>query len=144
MSDRLVHSGLPLFAATDVSGMAPVKFFGASAGIKTVIACATANDEPIGFTGQVGAIGGRPVSVLKPGDLAQGVAGATVLSGADVTVTGATAAVGASGSYSQPLLGAARGASGSVVWRAGIAAAPANPGDVFTYLFSPRQLSGLA
>lgn len=144
MSDRLVHSGLPLFAASDVPGLSPVKFFGGSAGIKTVVACATANEEPIGFTGQVGALGGLPLSVLKPGDLAQGVAGATVLSGADVCVTGATTVVGGSGSFSQPLQGPARGASGSVVWRTGTAVAPANPGDVFTYLFSPRQLSGLA
>jgi hypothetical protein len=144
MADRLVHSGLPLFAASDVPGLAPVKLFGASAGIKTVVACATTTEEPIGFTGQVGAVGGQAISVYKPQDIAQGVAGATILSGADVGLAGATTAVGASGSFSQPLHGPVSGASGSVVWRAGKALAPANPGDVFTYLFSPRQLSGLA
>lgn len=144
MSDRLVHSGLPLYAASDVSGLTAVKLFGASAGIKTVVACATANEEPIGFTGQVGAVGGQPLAIYKTGDIAQGIAGATVLSGDDVGISGATTYVGASGSYSQPQLGPVLGASGSVVWRAGQSLAPANPGDIFVYLFSPRQLSGLA
>lgn len=144
MSSRLVQHALPRNAASDIGPYAPVKVFGASAGFRTVVGIATANEEPVGVTGEVGAGGGKPVTVYDPGNDMKGYAGATILSGADVGVVGATTVAGPSGNYSQPLLGPVRGASGGIVYRVGQANGPAIPGQIFSFYVNPRQLSGLA
>lgn len=144
MSSRVVNESLPFNAASDIPGFAPVKLFGASAGVRTVVGIATTNEEPIGITGESGAPGGRAITVYPPGQIMRGIAGATITSGGDIGVVGATTVAGASGNYSQPLLGPVSGASGGRVWRLGSSVQPVVPGQVFSFYVNPRQLSGLA
>lgn len=144
MSSRVVNHTLPFNAASDIAGFAPVKHFGASNGVRTVVGIATTNEEPIGITGERGAAGGNPVTVYDAGNQMQGIAGATVTDAGDVGIVGATTVAGPSGNFSQPLLGPVSGASGGRVWRIGTAQQLAVPGQIFTFFVSPRQLSGLA
>lgn len=144
MSSRVIQHAVPLNAATDVSGWAPVKFFGASNGVRAVVALATTADEPIGVTGEIGAPAGEPVAVYDRGSIMKGVAGATITDGGDIGYVGATTVAGASGNFSQPLLGPVAAASGAKVYRVGQAVMPAVPGQVFSFYVSPKQLSGLA
>lgn len=144
MSSRIVQHAVPLNAATDVPPHAPVKFFGASNGVRAVISIATTSDEAIGISGEVGAAGGQPIAIYDRGSTMKAVAGATITDGGDVGYVGATTVAGPSGNYSQPLLGPVSGASGSKVFRVGQAVMAAVPGQVFSFYVSPRQLSGLA
>jgi len=144
MSSRFVQHSLPFNAASDIAGYAPVKFFGASNGVRAVVGIATTNEEPVGITGERGASGGAPVTIYGPGNVMQGVAGATVTDAGDVGIVGATTVAGPSGNFSQPLLGPVSGASGGRVFRLGVSNQPAVPGQVFSFYVSPRQLSGLA
>lgn len=133
---------LPLHAgATDVIQNAPVKIV--AGGVKIVQVVQSSADHPIGIA-RASAPAGYPVAVRDRSEVVRVQAGATVAAGAYVGVASVTATAGASGNIQVPILGEVAKASGSVVWAVGIALEPANPGQIFSFLVEPTQLSGLA
>lgn len=127
-----IHSNpLPGIAATVIADRVAVRVI-AGATQRAVGPVASTNQEPFGVV-DAGATSLAPVTVHGDQSYVKAVAVASLGVGADV---GHASANGA--------LGPVAGASGSNVWRVGIAQEAAAAGEVFTVFVNPRQLSGLA
>lgn len=127
-----LHSNpLPAIAATPIADNFPVRVI-EGATQRCVGPLASTNQEPFGIT-DAGATSLAPVTVHGENSYTQAIAAASL---------GAGAAVGIASTGGR--LGPVVGASGSIVYRVGIAAEPAAAGEYFAVYVNPRQLSGLA
>lgn len=131
MAFDLHNNPLPGIAATVIEDRVAVRFI-AGATQRAVGPVASSNQEPLGVV-DAGATSLAPVTVHGDQSYVKAVAVASLGAGAEV---GHASANGA--------LGPVAGASGSDIWRVGIAQEPAAAGEVFTVFVNPRQLSGLA
>lgn len=130
---RESHNGLIEPALKAASAMSPRTAVKLDTVANQVVAVASRNQEPLGLTGAASAAQGLPVVTYGPGNVVKAIAGASLGYGADIGVASTNGA-----------LGPVSAASGSVVWRVGVAREPAAAGEVFSLYINPRQLSGLA
>jgi hypothetical protein len=135
---------LPAFAASDVFSKQPVTI--ASTGDWLVVPVASSSVEPVGIARDDQAQGYSVTVYDGPGSIIRVIAGATVAQRQDIGVSGATNyAHPVSGNVAtQTFYGPVSGASGSGVYRVGVALEEANPGQYFALRVNPKQLSGLA
>lgn len=140
-----VKGRLSAFAASDMISGSVVGVLGASGQDRNVVMLATANVEPLGVVRDNNAQYSA-CTVFDQENVVRGLCGASISAGANIGVSGVTAAVNplTGNTVNAPVLGIVAGASGSTVWRAGVAEENANPGQIFSWRVNPRQLSGLA
>lgn len=141
MAHSQMDDRIPLKAASAIAAYLPVKFLDAASAVsETVVQAASLNDLALGFTSASVASPGDPISWWQPGDVAKGIAGASMGAGALVGVgssNGVLAPVLASGLSTA--LGSALGAAG-VRWAVGVVLKNAAAGDRVPVFVSPRQI----
>lgn len=133
MAFELTRNAFPGIAASAVIPHQVVRL-AAGSGERGVCPVASSNEEPLGIALASAAIG-EAVTVYDLGNVAKGVAGASVGAGALVAV-----AVTASAPGVRPV----SGASGAAEWAVGRTVSAANTSEKLSIFVHPRQLGGLA
>lgn len=140
---EIFRQTVPGFAASDIVAKTLVQV--ASASDFLFVPVATTNQEPLGFSADDYQQGNAAVVHDGYGAIIQVLAGATTLQRQDVGINGtATEIHPISGNVvTYPEVGPVSGASGSVVFRVGVAVTSGIPGEQILVRIAPKQLSGL-
>jgi hypothetical protein len=138
----------PYFAASDIFAKSPLTIAtGSDWAVQPAIAAgASALQEVIGIARDDQAQGQAVAVYDDVGSIIRVIAGATVLQRQNIGVTGGTNYLHSVSSLTATtaFYGPVSSASGTGVYRIGVALESANPGQQFALRFSPSQLSGLS
>lgn len=129
--------GIPVKAASQINANVPVSFLRtASALSETVYRTGSTNEWVLGMTFATVASPGDPVTLIRPGEVGKGIAGASLGAGAHVALgstNGILIPLGASGIASPASTGEAR-------YIVGQALKNAAAGDIIPVYVNPMQL----